>query len=170
MKNVILFTVLFVCKAFGQSTDVFDAARSGDLQTIKTFIKKGGNIDTLNADGNSLLLLSIYRDQNKVADWLLKHNTNIHLKTAQGNALLAAVYKGNITMTSRLLKAGAEVNTNGPDGNSALQYAVLSGNEKLVQLCLDYHANRLHRNNDEKTALDLAEALKNTAIINSLKP
>ncbi len=168
-KLFVGFTFLFCCVSFAQN-NIFDAARTGDISMLKTFLSQGGNIDTLNADGNSLLILSIYKNQSKCALWLIKKKANIHVQTSQGNALLAAIYKGNIDITERLLKDGADVNSYSSDGNSALQYAVLSNSVPLVKCCLAYHPNIQHRNNDEKSAYDLAVALKNSEIIALLNP
>jgi ankyrin repeat protein len=63
-----------------------------------------------------------------------------------------------------LIKKGAQLNTQGPDGNSALMYAVLNQNRKLVEELRKAGADLSLRNKDGQTAHSLAMTLSNTEI------
>jgi len=55
--------------------------------------------------------------------------------------LLLASYAGNLTITEMLLRKGANVTTKDGYGATALHYACISGNKKVVKLLVKYQAS-----------------------------
>jgi ankyrin repeat protein len=89
--------------------------------------------------------------------------------TAFAQAEIAdAASKGNKAEIERLLKRGADVNTQQADGATALQWAAYRGDAKLAELLLKAGAKPGLANRDGATPLWLAAARGDAAVIQAL--
>ncbi len=150
--------------------DIFDVARKGTVAQAKEIFKTNPNaVVALNADGNSALLLAVYKNNNQVAQFLIDNGAEINGNTKMGTPLMAAVVKGNITAAKMLLEKKADVNATDSNGVTALIYAVQFANLEMVQLLLNYKADKLHIDKQSKTAFEYAVFAGNEQIINQLK-
>lgn len=157
------FGLLSVSQAHSQ--DVFEAARTGNIQRLKELIAlKKDTISALNKMGFDPLMIACYRGQTKCAEFLVKNGANVNRPSAEGSALQAACYQNNTELAALLVKKGADLNVQGPDGNTALMYAVLNQNEKLVKILVKAGSDLTKRNADNQTAYSLAMTQANTEI------
>lgn len=159
----VIFAFLLAFSA--QAQDVFEAARTGNVERLKELIRI--NKDTIfkaNPMGFDPLMIACYRGQNKCAKFLLEHGANPNRPSGEGSALQAAAYQNNTELAALLIKKGAELNAQGPDGNTALMYAVLNQNLKLVKLLVKAGADLNPKNKDNQTAHSLARSLSNEEI------
>ena len=170
--KIVHFAFLFLI-SLGYSQDkmdIFDVARKGTLEQAKEILKTNPKaILALNADGNSALLLAVYKNNNQVAQFLIDSGADINGNTIMGTPLMAAVVKGNIEAVKMLLDKKADVNGFDDNGVTALIYAVQFSNLELVKLFLNYKADKAHIDKQGKTAFEYAVFAGNEQIINQLK-
>lgn len=170
MKSWFLFLSLFLCikMAFGQ--DVFDAARTGNLNRMEELVKlKPDTIHTKNAAGFNPLIIAGYRNQLAVVKFLLDHGVDVNVESPEGPAILGGCYKGNLELTQLLITYKANVNAVNVHGTSALMYAALSKNIDLVKLLLKHGANKNLVEKSGKNALQYAQMSDSKEIIALLK-
>jgi ankyrin repeat protein len=163
-KSIFCLATFFICNTIW-AQDVFDAARTGDIDQLRVLKRiKSDTLESINENGFCPLLLATYRNQNKTVKFLIKQHVNVNQSSQEGTSLLAAAYKNNITITKLLLKHGAIVDAQGKDGITALMFATQSGNKKMILLLLDSKANLSLKDNSGKTALDYAKLSKDKEI------
>ena len=163
-KTLLLLSFLTIGLS-GFSQDIFDAARTGNLEQIKMLSAK--NRDTVNAvneRGFNPLMIACYRGQTEAAMLLVKKGADVNAKSAEGSALQAACYQNNTELTAFLIKKKANIEVKGPDGNNALMYAVMNQNVEIVKLLVKKGADLQAKNNDGQTAYSLAMTLENKEI------
>ncbi len=163
----ILFCLSFVLSFEFTSTaqDVFESARTGNVKQLKKLIAL--NKDTIHAIspmGFDPLMIACYRGQTKCAKFLIEQGADVNKPSAEGSALQAACYQNNTKLAALLVRNGSHLNKQGPDGNTALMYAVLNQNLKLVKILVEAGADLTISNKDNQTAYSLARSLTNTQI------
>ncbi len=157
------FGLLLASQAHSQ--DVFEAARTGNIKQLKKLIALNKDtIQKVNHMGFDPLMIACYRGQTKCAEFLMKQGANVNRPSEEGSALQAACYQNNTRLAVSLIKRGAKLNLQGPDGNTALMYAVLNQNLKLVKVLVDAGADLTISNKDNQTAYSLAMSLTNAEI------
>lgn len=145
--------------------DVFEATRTGNIKQLKKLIALNKDtIQKVNPMGFDPLMIACYRGQTKCAEFLIKQGANVNRASAEGSALQAACYQNNLELAVLLIKKGAHLDVQGPDGNTALMYAVLNQNLKLVSALKKAGANLNLRNKDGQTAHSLSMTQSNTEI------
>ena len=82
--------------------------------------------------------------------------------------LLKAATKGDLNKVIEAFDAGADVDTQDDDGNTALILASNNGHIETVQLLIGYGANVEAKDNNGYTALQLARHYGSTEIVNML--
>jgi len=169
-KSVLLFFFLAIT-TFGFSQDIFDAARTGNLEQIKTLSAKNRDtVNAVNARGFNPLMIACYRGQTEAAILLVKKGANVNAKSEEGSALQAACYQNNAELTMFLIKKKANIEVKGPDGNNTLMYAVMNQNVDIVKLLVKKGVDLNAKNNDGQTAYSLAMTLENKEIQELVKP
>lgn len=160
------FLCLFLCIGISaHSQDVFESARTGNVKQLKKLIAL--NKDTIHATspmGFDPLMIACYRGQTKCAAFLIAQGADVNKPSAEGSALQAACYQNNTKLAALLVRNGSHLNKQGPDGNTALMYAVLNQNLKLVKILVEAGADLTISNKDNQTAYSLAMSLTNTEI------
>lgn len=132
----------------------FEATASGNIEVMKELLDSGFNIDTLDREENSALILASFFNKLNVIDFLIKNKCNLDLKCSQSisflsgakmSALSTAAALGHIDAMKILLGAGAsmqcqEDNTQnvGIGGlyQAPLYQAVYGGHEEAVILLI----------------------------------
>ncbi|MEY3202137.1 MAG: hypothetical protein RIR70_1687 [Pseudomonadota bacterium] len=106
------------------------AARNGDASQILELLERGAWLDTVDQDGNTLLMQAIAANENGLADILIGAGAKLDGRNRHGDsALQIAALNGNRAMAKRLLETGAH--TEQP-GWTALHYAAFSGHADIV--------------------------------------
>jgi ankyrin repeat protein len=165
----LLFFFIFV-SSISWSQDLFDACRSGNVERLKALHEI--NPDTLNSvneNGFSPLIISTYKNQIKVVEFLLKNNADVNFDSPEGTALIGACYKGNFEIVELLIQNKANVNVVGGNNISPLIFAVQSKNKKLVKLLVQNGADQTIKDSAGRTAKDYAMLLELKDIAELLK-
>ena len=161
--------VLMTISAFSQN-NIFEVARNGTIEDIKQLMSiNPDTINKINDKGYLPVTLACYSGNEAVGLFLINHVENINGDSKYGTPLMAAVFKGQISLTHALLEAGANPNIADSNKTTPLHYAVLIKSKPIIKLLVDYKADKTLKDNRGKTALDYALMDTNESIIELLK-
>lgn len=154
-----LVTLALACSAASAAhatvlDDVFLAIRDGDAAVVAQLLGKGLDPDSVDPDGNTLLILSIQHRQPEIARLLLKWHARPNRRNQHGDtALRIAALHGQLATVRDLVQAGAQVNM---PGWTPLIYAAFNGHTDVVDYLLRQGADVNAVSDADATALMVA--------------
>ncbi|WP_241606036.1 ankyrin repeat domain-containing protein [Rosenbergiella epipactidis] len=138
--SVFLFalSLLYTQSSFATmlNADIAEAARNGDISTVSKALHSGSvSINDADENGYTMLILSIYHDQEKMASYLLSQNADPNQSDNHGRtALMGAAFKGDLNSADILLgDKRTLINLQNPQGQTAAMYAALFGHIQFLQ-------------------------------------
>jgi ankyrin repeat protein len=162
-------TMLLLASA--ADTRLSNAAMDGNMQTVRTLLQQGADVNAPQGDGTTALHWAAYRDDLAMAQVLLKAGANVKATTRVGamTPLFMAAKNGSATVLDALLKAGADVNAASSNGTTALMLAAASGKTEAVKILVDRGADVNAKDvTNGQTALMFAAALNRDGAIKVL--
>ena len=150
-----------VANRFG-TTPLHEATSYGRLEIVALLIAAGADIEAKDEHGRTPLQKGISGFQPEAAMLLLR-------KGAKPDLYLTGVPFRPEWVAEFLDKYPEVVNISGPDGNRPLHYAAMKGQADIVLLLLKRGAEVGARNKAGETALDLARANSQEAVVELLK-
>ena len=135
-----------------------DAAQDRDIQTVRSIVESGADVNAFGSDGTPALHWFIRVDDVETARFLVDAGADATLPNRYGvTPLYLAAANGNSEIIRILLDAGADPNEVDPTGETVLMAAVRVGKPGAVRLLLDRGASVDTRDpNYEQTALMFA--------------
>ena len=126
MRFALITLLLLGCGINSHFTPLADAARAGDLATIRTLIQQGADPNEAAGQNNwSPLLHAIHKGQIQSVNALLDGGADINGISGDGiTPLMMAAGYGYTDIVELLLRRGANPHIAGPDGIRALDLAV----------------------------------------------
>lgn len=121
------------------------------------------NVNALNANGESPLMLAAIKGQLDMAAALIKRDADVN-KTGW-TPLHYAASKGHLAIMNLLLENHAYIDAESPNGTTPLMMAAQYGTGPAVQLLLDAGADPLLKNQQGLTAIDFARRVSRTESI-----
>lgn len=138
----------------GAYEDMEEAIIRNDSAAAIALLKRGMDVNTVDRQGNSLLIQAIRADLPELFDFLMQRRARVNLRNASGETPLAiAAFLGRERYARRLVAAGAEINY---FGWAPLAYAAYNGHTKIVELLLSKGAEIDAQNESGATALFFA--------------
>lgn len=114
----------------GSYDDALSAANIGDAKELASLIQRGLDPDTVDAQGNTLLILAAREGHTAAVEALAKNRARLDYRNPAGDsALMLAVLRGHEDAARALIKAGAVV---AHDGWAPLHYAAFEGRDELI--------------------------------------
>jgi ankyrin repeat protein len=146
-----------------ESTDVFDACRRGDLESVKSIYESDKeSINSTDMKGFTPLILAVYNEQPDVVDFLLEKGTQLEVADSAGNtALMGVCFKGYKEIAAKLIEAGADVNQRNVNGATALTFAATFGHLDIAKMLLEKGADIYVPDVRGKSPLDHARMQEN---------
>jgi ankyrin repeat protein len=171
--GIVVVVALAVCSALSAApaSVVADAARDGDLATVKRLLKDGGDVNAALGDGTTALHHAAMRGDADMVGVLLYAGANVRATTRLGGytPLHLASQRGHEQVIELLVKAGANPNQPTATGTTPLMFAAASGHvaavKQLVAHKVDLDAKE--QANDQ-TALMFAAAFDRPEVVKVL--
>ncbi len=99
-----------------------ELARSGDVDDLLEFVSHGLPVDTVDADGNSLLMLAAYHGHAATVAGLLARGADPNLRNHRDQAPVAgALFKGEDEVVRLLVAGGADLEAGVPTAREAAE-------------------------------------------------
>lgn len=156
--------------------------KQGDMNTLTRFVKEGIDVNTIDADKETLLTLACRDNQPDLVALLLQHGArqvldtaetplNLAIKNAPGTELLALLLEQNpyphlkdalwtacgdqrVDCVELLLQHSDCINARHRSGHTLLHYAAKLESEQLIVLLLKHGANKFSQNDMGYLALN----------------
>ena len=137
---------------------VRDAALEGKINTLRRAIEQGLNVNAVDSDGRTALMLAAFNGHTEGVKLMLEHNARVDDRDAtRRTALIYAASGPNHETIRVLLEAGADVDAvDNVEGWSALMFAAAEGHLEVVRALLSRHADVSLSDVDGDTARDFA--------------
>ena len=170
MKNLFILTAMILNTSVFAQTDIFSAARSGDVTSIeKLYALKPDTINAKNQQGYTPVILACYYNNTEVLKALIAYNVELNNVPNSPTALQAAAYKGFTDCVKLLLDYDANPNIADANGTTPLIYAVQFSHAEIVDLLIKKGADVNYKDPNGFTAINYAENLGLTEILALLK-
>ncbi len=147
--------------------DFFRAVRSDDSESLIKLLNRGFDPNTLDAQGQTGLLIALREPSPKVANVFLDFSkTNVELRNPKDESpLMMASLKGQEDMVKRLIARDADINK---PGWAPLHYAATNGHVAIMKLLLENHAFIDAQSPNGTTPLMMAAMYGSTAAVKLL--
>jgi hypothetical protein len=160
MIRVVLFAVLVIqpMALFASAETIVEAAKNGDLQTVKTIM--ADDPSKLNAtDDNRYTALhwACMRAHWDVAEFLIENGADLNLIGGDGGTPINwAVHHDNVEFIKRMVDKGAKLNIRNQWGMTELHTAIWRGCIHVVEYLLDRGSDPTIKTNEGWTAMHQA--------------
>jgi len=168
------------CEFSTRCVPLADAARAGDLETMRFLIDMGADVNAFTAYYDVPLTSALGNKQNEAAKLLLEKGAGVNFPNAFGiTPFIGALGAGNIEMAKLMLEKGANVNRRylafnsetkpGDMGERPLEAAIHSRKAELVEMLLKAGADATLTGHAGTAMLDLANASGDSKIVALVK-
>ncbi len=141
------------------------AADKGRLDDVKSFIRKGADINTTTFDGVTPLMYAAQKGHHEVAEYLIEQGAKLEMEPQDGlTALLGATVFNQIEIAELLIRKGADINKGDASGVTPLMYAAGYGYFVMADMLLYYDAALETEDKNGNTALMHAVYAGNSSI------
>ena len=147
LNNILfkLLIVLMVAANVAHAGNIVDDARQSiqldDASGVRGDLLRGLDVNFVDEEGNSLLMLAAKEGSTRSAAVLLNAGAKVYLSNAVGdNALLLATFWGHEGIVDLLLASQASIDAN-LRGWTPLHYAAYAGHARIVSKFLSHGAN-----------------------------
>ena len=173
----LLISFLAIVMAFpgglGQAagdSPLVQAAREGDIATVRALIAKRADVNETSRDGSTALLWAAYHSDLAMAQALIAAGATTNTPNKYGvTPLLQASRTGATPVVQALLRAGADPKVTHPEGETPLMAASYAGSLGSVKLLLEANADVNATDTYQKqTALMWAATEGHTEIVEAL--
>jgi hypothetical protein len=135
---------------------IIKAIKQDDYKYIAAHLNAGNINKIYGKDSIPLLHLAARLNKERVFQLLLEKGANTSIAYKGEPILVSTTKSGNRKLVRALLKHGANVNIAGTGGNTALMYAVLNKDIKMVKLLARWGANTGQKNHNNINARELS--------------
>ena len=121
---------------------IIEALKAGDVETARTLIAGGADVNAPQGDGATALHWAAHRNDLDAATLLIEAGADVNVANGLGaTPLWLAAINGGAPMAERLLEAGADPNASLKMGETPLMTAARSGSLQAVERLLDHGAD-----------------------------
>jgi cytohesin len=148
-KLIAVALAVLTWSSFAFCDEIHDAAKSGDLEKVKTLLKDNPElVNNKDTNGWTPLFLAARNDHADVVDLLLTNGADVNATNKSGmTALRVAVGGRHQDVAELLLAHGADINARENNGGTLLIGAAYNGHADMVKFLLDHGADVNARDN-----------------------
>lgn len=115
-----------------------EAINDGNLKLVKHFLEKGADVNGLDDNGFTPLMMAASEDQPEIAQLLIDKGAKVNFVNSQGwTALTEAADEGALATAKVLLNAGADAHLKIKNDASPIRMAASEGHAQILQLLID---------------------------------
>jgi len=145
------------------------AAHLNNVRLLLRLIEAGGDANSVNEGGDSLLLWAAEHKQVSLTTTLLGAGALPNLSNHDGfTPLMFAGWKGNVAIINKLVAKGADLNAQNKYGSTALMWAIEGHQYDAVRTLILAGADLTLKNHEKKSAMDWAIAERDKRMCNLL--
>ena len=157
------------------NTALIMAAMFGQRRVVQTLLREGAKVDTKNNKGETALHCAARNGHAQVVCALLTGGADVDLADENGFTALhhCCITSGGETVVDALLEVGAKVDAQAEmrgGTNTALHFACMAGNHRMVDALLRHKADVSLRNADGKVPFTLAKMAGHDNVMYKLQP
>ncbi|XP_058965683.2 ankyrin repeat and EF-hand domain-containing protein 1-like isoform X1 [Pocillopora verrucosa] len=146
--------------------NISDAAKVGDLETLKSAFARGVSVDQRDKYYKTPLMAACAHGNIEVAAYLLQIGADINARdNFKWTPLHHACHSGQVDLVQFLLENGAEMDAQTINGGTPLMRAIESSREAVVELLISKGAKVQLENKKGHTALDVAKAYADPRVV-----
>jgi ankyrin repeat protein len=139
---LLIFLATFALVTHSQQLRVVDAVRNGDIDTVKSLIRAGADVNIPDAEGSTALSYAAHQNNTEMVDALLSAGTDINTPNEYGaTPVYIAAANADAKLIEKLLMAGGDPNTGLLSGETPLMVAAERGKFDAVKILLNYDAD-----------------------------
>lgn len=145
---------------------IHDACIDGDIALVQSLLNQGASINSKNPEGETALHISTLLANSEILTLLVKSGADVNIKDdKKGFTALqfALEFLDDLKIAEILIDAGGEVDIEKVSQSTALHFATLHNNEKVIGFLLDSGMDVDLRDNQNRTPLFLASLLNKDA-------
>lgn len=159
MRFIVWLFVIFLVPFPVSASDVFDAARNGDIKELAAYEQVQGEWAARNSRGYTPFILTTYYGHAEAAKTLVGFGADPCAVDYKGdNAYMGVAFKGHVEVAKWMLgDTQCDINHRNYAGQTALMMASLFGHEEMVALLLKHKADPRIKDNRGNTAESLAK-------------
>lgn len=147
-----------------------DAVADGREEDLLRFMRLGFDANTRDSRGQPLLVIAIKNRRTPLVELLLEHGADVNLVTQDRltSPLMEAAVLGEETICDRLIEAGADLNLQAHNGQTALMMAISEGHISVVERLLRQECETDQIDNLGMSARKYADLFKKESILELL--
>ena len=129
---------------------------------VSLLLERGADVNRQSNEGDTALVMLARRGDSTKIQLLIRHNADVNYRNGRGRTALMEYdqnFNKGVAGLEALLQAGAEVDAQDCDGNSALMLCVKNSQTTAVSALLKHGARVDMANHERMTAVQLAEVL-----------
>jgi len=156
------------------SIDLIEAVKAGDIGKVRKLLAAGGDVNTRDSEGSTLLMLAAYAGNLEMVKALLGAGADVNASDERGWTALAKSTcnfdqkRGFADVAQALIDAGANVEAAIGYGVRPLMLAAGYGETPVVEVLLEAGADVTARNDGGLTALMMVKQKHYVDVINLL--
>jgi cytochrome c2 len=156
--GTLIFAILCFNCQFALSAEIHDVTRSGDLESLKSMIVSGTDVNDIDYLQGSPLHIAAVKGHTEVVEFLLQNEAD-YMSQEFGKSdtpLHWAALGGSTDVINLLLEAGADIDAQNDLQNTPLHIAANSGNVDAALLLIEKGADFTTEDSKGKVAMHLA--------------
>ncbi|MCB0326389.1 MAG: ankyrin repeat domain-containing protein [Bdellovibrionales bacterium] len=107
------------------------------IDLLQSLLKKGVDVNVKNANGDTALVWSAYRDQVDLVTFLIEKGADVNAKGTYGeDALIVASNSASLDLVKLLVGAGADINSRDSQGNTPLRAARDNNQQEIIDFLI----------------------------------